>query len=390
MSIEGANPTPTYVENKKRSISCLSVGLIILLVLIVIVIIIVLLSPIIASVRMEIELIASGCPVSYHIGNTSIYRGLVISEDGKLLAALDSTKLMIVESETGKIITQTELNPLKRSNPAISPDGKYAAVAQWGERKGSDWEYMGDEIIILNIESGVTLAVGEDEGYDIGDEEDNPFTPTTNELFSPNNKEFLFTAIINSIYGIYKLNLDSETIELLLPASDLLFFTPDGKIMVTEGNEGIQLWNFQDGIPSLIQEIPVPGPIEAAALSPDGKKLAVATGRLEDAKISFVVTIWNIPSGEFDREIKKGYEGSAPRLLSFSPDSELLAVVECEGKLYRISDGAIIKTVNRIGRYGNSIWDHPGCVSNVVFSPEGEVYYYGSNWHLAECLVPPY
>jgi len=155
--------------------------------------------------------------------------------------------------------------------------------------------------------------------------------------------------------------------------------------MGTAGETGIQLWNYKDGIASLIQEIPVPGPVRAAALSPDGRELVVATAYSENPDFSYNVTIWSLPSGEYDRLFEKTFlVGMTPRL-SYSPDSELLVVSECEGFLYIVSDGTFLERLNSFGFK----WTY-NCISDVVFSPEGDVLYYAGNKKLVEWKVPIY
>ena len=73
--------------------------------------------------RVNRELIENDCLVSYRIGDGNINTGLGISEDGKLLAALDGSKLMIIESQNGNIIIQTDLDPRRRQT-VISRDAK--------------------------------------------------------------------------------------------------------------------------------------------------------------------------------------------------------------------------------------------------------------------------
>ena len=113
--------------------------------------------------------------------------------------------------------------------------------------------------------------------------------------------------------------------------------------MGTGGVEGIQLWNYKDGLVSLIQEFPIPAPVWTAAISPDGRKLAVATAYSEDPDFSYTTGIWNLPSGEFVRTIEKFSYVSFIPSLTFSPDNELLAIVICEGTLYKLEDGSVLK-----------------------------------------------
>jgi len=362
----------TNRENSSKEGSCWKAGSIFLLTITALSIILFFIFTQMKTRNLEQELAASGCNKTYKIGD--IYVGLAISEDGGALAILDFSKLMIFETETGKVITETDLHS-DSPHTAISPDGRFAAAIQPGRMAG---ENTGDELEILAAKGRIDSSVFyEGEGYDI----------LSYFLFSPDNQDLLYTAEIDGKVGIYSLNLATGSTEYLLEGYGPLFFSQDGRIMGTGGLKGIQLWTYQDRSVSLIQEIPIPAPVVSAAMSPDGKILAVATGHGEDAEYSFKVSTWDLPSGEFDQNIIDDFYVSAHPTLAFSPDSQLLAFVECEGNLYKVSDGTVVMQIDEIGSLN---FETGGCVTDVVFSPSGDMYYYGSNRHLAECQVPPY
>ena len=361
-------------ENNAKKRSCWQTGSIFILILAILIILLSVILKQLNSNRLVKELKDNGCYALYKIGD--IHGGLAISEDGGVLAILDSYKLMIFETERGKTIAEMDLNS-DSAHTAISPDGRFAAAIQPGRMGGPDYlEYMGDKLEILVVEGRIDSSVlYEDEGYDI----------YSYFLFSPDNQDILFTADIDGKVGIYILNLATGSTEYLLDGYGPLFFSQNGRVMGTGGTEGIQLWNYQDRSVSFIQEIPIPAPVRSAAISPDGKKLAVATGHSEDAEFSYKVSTWDLPSGDFDLNLIEGFYLSTSPSLAFSPDSQLLAFVGCEGNLYKVSDGTVVKQIDRIGSLN---FETGGCVSDVVFSPVGDVYYYGSNYHLAECQVP--
>jgi WD40 repeat protein len=100
------------------------------------------------------------------------------------------------------------------------------------------------------------------------------------------------------------------------PLSSPLVCLPDGKIIASATGTGVGLWEVATG--KELQRFPkMPLATDwALAISPDGKKLAVAGG-------SFNVGLWHMTSGdELGRfEGHKGYVGS----LAFSPDGKKLA-----------------------------------------------------------------
>ena len=104
---------------------------------------------IMVSNRVNRDLKISDCQKSYQIGDGHIDAALAISDDGDMLAALDSGNLMFIDSQTGKVLAESVIH-FDIAHVSISPDGKLAAGIQRGVMGGPEYyDYSGDEIIIL-------------------------------------------------------------------------------------------------------------------------------------------------------------------------------------------------------------------------------------------------
>ncbi len=96
----------------------------------------------------------------------------------------------------------------------------------------------------------------------------------------------------------------------------LVRFTPDGKRLVSQGADGVRVWDAATR-KELRHHAPEPGTLWGATdLSPDGKRLAVATEILDGP-----FRLWELDSGKKTGPLGRG---NYP-LVRFSPDGKLLA-----------------------------------------------------------------
>ncbi len=124
-------------------------------------------------------------------------------------------------------------------------------------------------------------------------------------------------------------------------------FSPDGQVLVSGDRDGvIQFWDAADGTP--IRSINQGSQISCIAISPDGEILASSYNPIR---------LWRMSDGSLIREL----DGRGD--ISFSPDGQILASGGDAGviKLWRVSDGSLIRTI-----------DTTGC-NTVAFSPDGEL-----------------
>jgi len=100
-----------------------------------------------------------------------------------------------------------------------------------------------------------------------------------------------------------------------------LDFTPDNSMLATGGQLGIQVWDWQKGIPTRELMQGHTAPVISLAFSPDGSVLA--TGGMDAT-----IILWDVTTGEMMGEPLEGHH-STVNDLAFSPNNELLASVGC-------------------------------------------------------------
>jgi WD40 repeat protein len=111
-------------------------------------------------------------------------------------------------------------------------------------------------------------------------------------------------------------------------------FGRDGREVVTAGADGkARFWKTTRAAPTVIT--PNDGEVNAAVLSPDGRRMATATGRGS-------VDLWAIPEGEKLLSLWDG-EGEVYSA-SFSDDGKLVAASGHDGRVrvWRVSNGALV------------------------------------------------
>ncbi|KAL9005217.1 MAG: hypothetical protein Q9188_001977 [Gyalolechia gomerana] len=159
-----------------------------------------------------------------------------------------------------------------------------------------------------------------------------------------------------------------------------LKFSPDSKIIATSAeNEVLRLWNVQKGSLLLtikdsflltiedglltVEDLHIRTPNRLMAFSPDGKLLAVV---VESAAIQ----VWDLAIGKVELNLEKtaGRPGQIPFQIVFSPDSEVLASLHKETiQLWDMRTGACFSILT-----GSNV---------VAFSPDGELLASGSWTH---------
>jgi WD40 repeat protein len=205
---------------------------------------------------------------------------------------------------------------LKGLRIVFSPEGTYSAV--WNGKGGSDSEI---KVYDRNQKLLRTLAV-----------------PSCNLLaFTSDGKTLVMTRGGRTWYAVKRHDVAtgktlSDADVLGLRTEHLCAFSPDGRTLAwlkPDGESVVRQSDTETGKP----RVPDPGhtrPIRALAFSPNGKQLASADGatvRLWDLATVKTVRTWDEPDGS---------------LLAFSPDSQALAAVGKQVRLYRITDGRLL------------------------------------------------
>jgi WD40 repeat protein len=147
-----------------------------------------------------------------------------------------------------------------------------------------------------------------------------------------------------------------------------VLFTPDGKELITVSEDKtVRFWDVGTGEPIRVLRPPVgPGPIgavHAAALSPDGKMLALSSlGPLADR--GPVIYLIRLGSGHVERVLLGHARGHLIYALAFSPDGRRLASGSTD-QTARIWD---VST----GRCDQTLRGHTNRVMGIAFSPDGK------------------
>jgi WD40 repeat protein len=221
-------------------------------------------------------------------------RGLVLSPDGKVLAAIAGCTIRMWEVDTGKELLAFDGHRDKVQTIAMSPDGKTLASVGISDKTVHLWDTASSKEI--------RRCTGHEDWV-------------VSLTFSPNGK------ILASGGGtrdptICLWEVTTGTILRQLPANSGGFapvsmaFSPDGKLLASAGRGfAIHLWEVETG--KKIAQIS--NNQEVIAFSPAGKFLASAAP----------LRLWDISTGFQVRRM----ENSPPRAstLAFSPDGKTLA-----------------------------------------------------------------
>jgi len=114
-----------------------------------------------------------------------------------------------------------------------------------------------------------------------------------------------------------------------------LAFAPDGRVLATaawppakKGEQvrgEVTVWDLQTQKP--LRTLPVPGPVRALAVSPDGQWLAAGGGAIDEGPGR--VHLWDLRSGRLLRMVETA-EGIIPAV-AFAPDGRTLALGSWDG-----------------------------------------------------------
>lgn len=145
-----------------------------------------------------------------------------------------------------------------------------------------------------------------------------------------------------------------------------VLFTPDGKELLTVSDDKtIRFWDVATGEPLRTLRPPIgPGPegmLYAAALSPDGRTLAVGGFTAPDRAITHPIYLLDVSRGEIVRRLLGHRNASVD--LAFSPDGRRLisGSLDKTARIWDVDSGACEQTLT----------GHSGPVYGVAFSPDG-------------------
>lgn len=267
------------------------------------------------------------------------------SPDGGLLYALTSQGLYVYDAATAK---QLDFRPYANSprDMALSSDGQIVAVVS-----------QNNYIELRDVVSNTFITAF------------SPFTDPTiyiRQLEFDQSGEFLFLSLSGEllVWGIEQAISAAKLTDV-----DRLDFSPEAAKVVTATEEEnvIKVWQWQEGMFTLITELDIPESIDTDVffynleISPNGDYLA-----LSDLYKS--VAMWQIPDNQLlyilnERKIQnQGKRLTAPPAFSgpgrtlfsdmqFSPDSQLLATATGyqDVTLWRVVDGQSVLEIEKVG-----------------------------------------
>lgn len=168
-------------------------------------------------------------------------------------------------------------------------------------------------------------------------------------------------------------------------------FSPDGQLLASAGKGGAKLWHVPDM--TLVRTIPGPAGcdgVSVVAFSLDGQLLAAGGCGVQLFRVSDGALVQTLSSSAL-----------ASRSIAFSPDGQSVAAgsdftdasgqcADCTIKLWRLSDGALLRTID-----GNN-----NGINSIAFAPDGQFITDGSSertyngvvrfWRLSDGMLVRY
>jgi WD40 repeat protein/tRNA A-37 threonylcarbamoyl transferase component Bud32 len=278
-----------------------------------------------------------------------------VEEQGDAKQGRPSSRIEVFDALTGKLVGPTidTRGPVKEYVAAFSPDGKL--VAAWPGWQG--------DISIWDVESGKRIGKPfHPEWQPGGDPQDGAKTL----LFSPDSRWVIVREELH-LRGPHVAAWEAATgkpLELLA-AFNQLFFSDDGRRVVTAWNPEVErrinlsarVWDLETRQP-LGPPLPFDSWLEAAALSSDGKRLALST--------IATASVWDVATGKRlfpDWSVPYGV-----RQFAFSPDGKRLAV-HVGGKRVTVKVGTEVQVWDAITGAQLAGWN--AWPDHLQFLPDG-------------------
>ena len=244
--------------------------------------------------------------------NGMIIQNLALSPDEKILALVISStdSIRLVNPETGNLIKTLYITRYWPGSLTFSPDSKVLVSAN--DRDG--------KIIVWDVSSGKEISQLFRGDYELG-----------NLSFSPDGNLLMASSMDNS-FRVW----DTHTWKLQRTFGGgccAFSFSPDGSKFATSSggpyeklhHGELAIWDFNTGKKLFNLSNSLPRTI-AIAYNPSGEYIAVGGSNGGSTNIANTITIYNVNTGKYLRELAVGYYAQ-PMALAFSPDGTKLASV---------------------------------------------------------------
>ena len=306
--------------------------------------------------------------------------GLVYSPDGRtLISSGESGAIRVWDAETGELVRLLPGHPERVRGLAMSPDGRLIAssstdgsVNVWDYREGrllhTFTNHVGKWVraVAFSPDGRFLVPAAYDGRLSIWDSASGKVVrtmPTLGRtggvLFTPDGR-FIVTASREETAPLIQFfDVETGKVGLTLNHSNLLVdiaISRDGRWLASGRGEGlVRLWELPAGRLVRTIQSPTKETVEAVAISPNGRILAAAVGK--------VVYLWDRESGRLLYQLADPDE--AVQTMVFRPDGEELATGGADAMIrqWRVRDGTLKRVIGR---------RQPGMpVTSLAFSRDG-------------------
>lgn len=273
-------------------------------------------------------------------GHTGTVKAIAFSADGAMLVSGGTDRAavlwdMATRKEIATLILPKQTGPITAVSLAFSGDAQTIAVV-------FDAQESGPMVVLWDVDSKASVQLTQEGAAD---------KRVFSVAFSPDST-------LLAVTGVQKTTLwNIPTRQSVILKGDLAFvnsalFLPDGKTLVTTGNDGtLRFWDL--AAQNTLKALSARAPVLSMAISPNGATLA--TGSVDNT-----IRLWDTAER---REISqlKGHKSDV-RCLAFSTDGTVLASASKDGtvKLWDLAAPPDLNTLR----------GHNRIVNGIVFSPD--------------------